>query len=356
MTTPAHDQSPVSTDPPTTEKPRRCCCRKGAQGCDKAGCRCCKVAVGGLVLLLLLVLGAELFARYYLGLGDPPLVMADDKIEYLFQPNQSGKRFGNHYYYNAFSMRSDDFPKSKTDSNELRVMVLGDSVVNGGGHIDQMDLPTTVLQDELRQKLKRPVFVGNISAGSWGPANMLAYVEKFGWFDADVVVIVLSSHDAFDAPTFVPLVGVDVGFPDRKPWLALTELFGRYGAVVRWWFTGEVPDQQTEAALPTEQAEATSLQALRELINQAKAVGAKVWVAQHFEVGEMMGSPQTGYGKILQVCREMNVPVVPLFEAMREASKAGQAMYRDQWVHPSAAGNRVIGQVLAEEVARRLGE
>ena len=44
-----------------------------------------------LLLLLLVVIAGELAARLLLGLGTPPLSMADPEIEYLFKPNQDVK-------------------------------------------------------------------------------------------------------------------------------------------------------------------------------------------------------------------------------------------------------------------------
>ncbi len=180
------------------------------------------------LILLAASLGSELFCRFRLGLGDPPLSVADPEIEYLFAPNQHVRRFGNRIDYNAWSMRSDDFAPRKGQSNEFRVMVFGDSVVNGGSQTDQSSTATSILQRDLARLLNRPVVVGNISAGSWGPPNMLAYLRRFGLFDADVVVIVLSSHDYADAPTFEPTVGVNADFPERKPWCATWEAITRY--------------------------------------------------------------------------------------------------------------------------------
>src|SRR5215213_6427631 len=110
----------------------------------------------GIVLVLLLI-GGELIARFYLGLGDPPLMMTDPTIEYLFKPDQDCRRFGNRIKYNHYSMRSEDFPEHKSDKNEQRVMVVGDSVVNGGALMDQAKLGTTLLRDRLAADLKRPV-------------------------------------------------------------------------------------------------------------------------------------------------------------------------------------------------------
>jgi hypothetical protein len=87
-----------------------------------------------LVGALLLALVGELGARWILGLGDPPLTVRDPEIEYLFAPNQDVRRFGNRVVYNNVSMRSADrWSMARERPEELRVLVLGDSVINGGG-------------------------------------------------------------------------------------------------------------------------------------------------------------------------------------------------------------------------------
>ena len=123
------------------------------------------------------VLAAEVYARVVLGLGDPPLWRADPEIEYLPVPSRSYRRFGNRVSYNAWSMRSGDFPREKASPDEVRVLVLGDSLVNGGVHVDQDALATSLLEQWLRGGLGRSVVVGNVSAGSWGPPNYLAYIS-----------------------------------------------------------------------------------------------------------------------------------------------------------------------------------
>src|SRR5437667_9094846 len=86
--------------------------------------------IRALSILLLVLIAGELFARFYLGLGDPPLSMFDAEMEYRFKPSMSYRRFGNRIHYNAWSMRSEDFPPHKSSPDELRVMILGDSVIN----------------------------------------------------------------------------------------------------------------------------------------------------------------------------------------------------------------------------------
>jgi hypothetical protein len=279
--------------------------------------------------LLALAVAAEVAARLA-GLGDPPLLVADPQIEYLFKPSSRYSRFGNRIEYNAYSMRSREFPARKPPG-EYRVMVLGDSVVNGEAHLDQDALATSILERELRAALRGEVVVGNISAGSWGPQNLLAYVRRFGLFDADVVVIVLSSHDYADAPTFEPLVGTDPRFPQARPLFALQEILARLRPAAR------EPARKDDAS-------ASSLAALRELLRLAKT-RARVVVLQHPDAGELEGRKQAGFHAIQAICRDADVPVVDLAPALSGA----RAPYRD-FIHLNAEGQRVLAAVLFEQV------
>src|SRR5262249_37809632 len=148
--------------------------------------------------------------------------------EYRFVPSRTYHRFGNVIHYNQWSQRADDFPQHKSSPDELRVMMIGDSVINGGVLTDQAKTIPAQLQSRLRQALGRPVIVGNASAGSWGPPNELAYVKKFGLFDADVVIFVFNNFDCVDAMTFTPTVGVREDYPDHTPVSALWEGWTRY--------------------------------------------------------------------------------------------------------------------------------
>lgn len=178
------------------------------------------------ILAIAAILGGEVFARFALGLGTPPLSVTHPTIEYMFKPNQDVFRFGNRVLINSYGMRSSDFALRKPSQNEFRIMVFGDSVLNGGAQTDQTDLATTVVSQRLHKELARPVVVGNISAGSWGPGNWLAYVREYGFFDADAIVLVASSHDAADNPTFAPL-NLNT-HPVTAPYSALVEGVTRY--------------------------------------------------------------------------------------------------------------------------------
>lgn len=172
----------------------------------------------------------ELFARFYLGLGDPPLSIGDCEIDYLFAPNQCCNRFGNRIEYNDFSMRCN---YSLKDTNpEQRIFLVGDSVVNGGVLTDHNDLATTILQERIDPSHKS-FQVLNVSAGSWGPGNYAAYFQRYKELirTNDVIIVEVNSHDLWeDDPTKTrgANVGKDISLPDKKPCCALYDGFNRY--------------------------------------------------------------------------------------------------------------------------------
>jgi hypothetical protein len=301
-----------------------------------------QVALLGAAAAGLLLAGVEVFSRLVLGLGDPPLVVADPEVEYLFKPSSVYRRFGRTVRYNSWSMRSREFPARKTDPNEFRVVFLGDSVINGGALTDQDQLATSILERRLGQRLGRAVVVGNASAGSWGPPNMAAYLRKFGTFDADAMVIVLSSHDAFDLPSGEPIVGVHPDFPDHTPWSATWEACSRY--VPRY-----LPFLRHRRAAAGEWSEAKALQAclgaIVEMAGRARAAGAEPLLVQHLAPSELGKPPSPGYLHIAETARSIGLRTVQLGPAFAAAVQAGRNPYRDE-IHPNEVGQEVIAAVL----------
>ncbi len=183
----------------------------------------------GVALLLLsgfLVL-LEIALRLLFGFGDPLLYLADPHIGYLLAPNQKVRRFGNRIEINEFSMRSAPISAKRPDTT-LRILMIGDSIVNGGWWTDQPNTLSEMLATRLRASKNASLEVLNVSANSWAPRNELAYLKRFGLFESQAVVLVINTDDLFaTAPTPLP-VGHDRNYPDRKPALALIEALNRF--------------------------------------------------------------------------------------------------------------------------------
>jgi len=296
----------------------------------------------------------ELFARFYLGLGDPALVQVHPTIEYYFKPNQVAHPFGNLFRTNRYGMRSDDFPPRKTQPRELRVLVFGDSVVNGGNLTDHSRLATTLLQSRLAQELHRPVMVGNISAGSWGPPNQLAYIKQFGFFDADIAIFVLSSSDSSDAPTFEPLNPFT--HPTVAPFSAAWEGATRY--LPRYWHWRSalepVPPPGMRETINPRDVE-VSIAAEREFLDLARSAGLTAMVLQHWEASELDAQlPEFGHDEILRAAKASGVPVYQDAGVLRQYMAKGLSPYRDN-IHLNDTGQRAYADILLDMLKRDAG-
>jgi hypothetical protein len=131
---------------------------------------------------------------------------ADPEIEYLPAPDQAVVQGGLDMRTNQWGMRSDAVAETRP-ADAFRVMVIGDSIVFGHTNISHDDLATTRLS-RVRMDDGRRIEALNVSATSWGPGNMLAWLDRFGMLEADAIVLVLSTHDLGDDRSFKP--------PDRN--------------------------------------------------------------------------------------------------------------------------------------------
>lgn len=176
-------------------------------------------------VLVVVVSGMEVGLRSLFGFGKPLLYIADPQIGYLLAPNQQTRRFGNQIWINQCSMRSAAVTVNRP-AQTFRVLLLGDSIANGGWWTDQSHTISALLQQRLTGVEKAEVL--NASANSWGPRNELAYLQRFGSFESQIVVLLLNTDDLFAvAPTSIP-VGRDRNYPSQQPTSAISEAFNRY--------------------------------------------------------------------------------------------------------------------------------
>lgn len=262
----------------------------------------------------------------------------------MFTPEQDVRRFGNRVYINDYGMRSGDVREEKVP-DERRILVFGDSVLNGGNLTDQSELATEMLSNRLNEWSKDPVTVGNVSAGSWGPGNWLAYVREFGFFEADVVVLLVSSQDIADNPTFAPLYPNT--HPDQKPISALIERATRY--LPRYLpdlggqgeaFSDDMPPQ-VDRALDVAQGSAD----LRESLALADSRVSSVQVIQHPTRSELEQGHKAGRAGIAEIADSLGIPVHSVDQPLRHAIDQGESPYRDD-IHINARGQRVLYEKL----------
>ena len=302
--------------------------------------------IGGVMLLV----SAEISARYVLGLGDPPLYEASPVYGYRPKPNQDVRRFGNRIFYNAQGLRSEPIatlPKPGT----IRILCIGDSITFGGVQTDQAQTYPYQLQAILNRDATN-FEVLNASAGGWAIENEEAYLRQQGIYHSKIVVLELGSHDLFQPKIGSELVGNSVNFPDRKPVLALEEGFFRYllpKVAVNLQFLQE-PNLQ---ANPTEKDLKRNIATFLRIANFVKSQQAQlivVLVEQPEEVEPK--SKLANYSKelLVQKARELNIPLKNLQQDFRLSG--GSKLFRDG-IHPNSEGNKVMALAVAELIKRQ---
>ncbi len=323
----------------------------------------------GLTLIgLFLLLEAGL--RLLLGFGNPLLYIGDTKIGYLLAPNQKTRRLGNRIEINQYSMRSGTITAQRAP-NTQRILIIGDSIVNGGWWTDQQNIISELLQRDLQNHPiappdpqpitplapdaagsstlvagTRPVIeVLNASANSWGPRNELAYLQRFGCFEAQFVVLVINTDDLFaTAPTALP-VGNDRNYPDHKPLFAIGEALNRF-----------LPPPPVSEALQAVQAEpgdrvGFNLDAIRQIHVLTQQVPAQLLLIMT-PLRRELGQPGSRDYEVQARQRlsiftaAANIPYLdclPLFNALPQP----QALYHDH-IHLNTVGNRWVSEQIQQ--------
>jgi hypothetical protein len=306
------------------------------------------VSLAGLLL-------AEAVCRYALGLGDPPLVIRDHACGYRFAPSQSVHRFGNRVSYDHRSMRGRH--SAVPANNAYGVLVVGDSVLNGGSLTDDADTAGALLNDMSIQIGGRHAAFRNLSAGSWAPPQQLAYLRTYDTGPLDSVVFVLSSHDATGRH-----VGDSTPFPTRRPWLAAEELVFRYLFQYHHHFLDPEKGWQAAAAgVPEEIAassdpSAVSCWCLKEICglcrNRKLPLAVVLWPTRA-EVEARTWDKLCH--AITDVLAREGVAWVDLMPQIRHQADSVDRPYRDN-IHPTVAGQRILAGGVMQAAFLALGE
>jgi hypothetical protein len=339
-----------------------------------------------LVVLVGLLLLLEVGLRLLVGLGNPLLYRADEEIGYLLAPNQCVRRFGNRITINEYSMRSPTITRTRPAS-VLRVLLLGDSIANGASWTDQAQTISARITTQLELVIREAstqnrtlqntferVEVLNASANSWGPRHELAYLKRFGTFEAQVVVLLLNTDDLFAAaPTSEP-VGRDRNYPDRKPTCALAEAFNRYllpklhqlrsadRGMVRI-TTQEAPPvepvalAQQEGALFEGNPLDFNLDAICQMQRLVAGAGAQFVLAITPRLREIGESGSHDYelkarDRLTQLIQNQQISYLDFLPIFNHC-ETPQRLYRDP-IHLSAQGNQLVSEAIARSLQQLL--
>lgn len=343
-----------------------------------------RIFVLSIGIILILVMSLEISLRFGFGFGTPLLYLPDEEIGYLPAPNQKIRRLGNRIIINQFSMRGRPINVERSPET-LRVLMVGDSIVNGGWWTNQSEILSETLAEilsetlaeihlaRLRQAHEKPencsqdafsqdtfsqdtrlqdVEVLNASANSWAPRNELAYLKRFGTFEAQIIVLVINTDDLFGTKPSPLAVGRDRHYPDRSPATAIGEVLNRY-------VLSHKPDPILQT-IPRETGDIVgrNLAAIAEIASIAQNHQSQFLLVMTPLKRELttQGGPRNYEEKARQQLHEFinqyQIKYVD-FLSVFNAQKDPLNLYRDH-IHLSPEGNHLVSQEISESLNLRV--
>lgn len=287
-----------------------------------------------IVSLFLLIEGG---LRLIFSLHNPLIYLPDQEIGYLLAPNQQVRRLGKQLKINQYSMRSDNF-EEKPPTDTLRILLLGDSIANGAWWTDQKQTISALIENQIGNQTQ----VLNASANSWGPRNQLAYLQRFGIFKSQLVILLLNTDDLFaTAPTSLP-VGNHPNYPASKPPLALTKL------ITRIFF----PPQPLQ--LPKEEGDLIkfnleAIKAIKTFLTKEKAHIILAITPKLSELNQQQRDyEKRGRERLKELTVSEKIPYIDFLPIFQKTAQP-ELLYRDH-IHPSPLGNRLVSETLSQSV------
>lgn len=280
------------------------------------------------------------------------LVIALNLIKKIF-------RFGRTIEYNQYSQRSPKITLKKPQG-KLRILMIGDSVLNGGLPINQDQTITSLLTQKII-KVGYNVEVLNASSGSWGIGNELAYLRKFGTFESDALILQIGTHDLIQPTSTSEKVGNDPHFPDQRPISAIQEVWERYGKRrVNFWFRDNlnmdvrryIRDLQSTPKLNPSVDLPKNMNYLREIISFARQKNIPIYILFTPYRDDMIPKPKTPnfYPNFMTVIVEENIPIIDSYNHWRVLPSSVVGSYFRDSVHFTKLGNEAIADLIYNQL------
>lgn len=286
---------------------------------------------------------AEIVARQY-GFGKPLLYRAASS-GYEIVPNQKVSRLGHVTTINAIGTRGEDITPMPAPGT-FRVMVLGDSVANGGTMLNDDQIFAAVASRRLTAQ-GCPNEVIDAAAGGWSLLDEIAWVNEHGLHGASLVVWTINYMDLDQGKSTSSILDSNPSFPSREPPLALWEIARRY-ALPRLGLGTSAADAGSSGAGTFSPAAALRITAaVRDFKAYLDERNIPLMVIYH-EGREAAGPErQASEQRLLTDLAAMKVPVL---ETGLAKDPARASLFTDL-IHPNAAGHERIGTKLGDKLA-----
>jgi hypothetical protein len=289
-----------------------------------------KIHIITLVCVGVALLAVEASIRL-LGLTNFPIFMRAPGVAYYPAPNQSGVFLNkNHWYVNAQGFEND---RSFFVSHPS-VLLVGDSIIEGGNPTDYKDRVGPIAA----QKSGVQIWVG--AAGGWRLLNELAFLKTHSseLRSVDQLIILLKDGD-FEEPAFWT---DELSFPTRPPLFATSYMIRRY-------FLPRPSNLPMVTAEQVRDFQHKWSMELDELVDDYHGAITIVLYPDKYDYRD--GSSWKSDTAAIRSYVGDHTKRMKIVD-VREDSRWNASMYRDG-IHPNLAGDRVLGELIANTCMAR---
>ncbi|KUR75524.1 hypothetical protein [Novosphingobium sp. Fuku2-ISO-50] len=303
-----------------------------------------RAAMAIMAITAALLGAAEWLARCE-GFGNPPLYRAAAS-GYELVPGQHLVRLGHPVAINSLGMRGSEVSPNP-QPGLWRVMVLGDSVANGGVQLDDVQTFPAVTSRLLTNEGCRNEML-NASAGGWSLFDEIAWIHQHGLFGARTLVWVINFMDLDQPPSPSTILDHNASFPTHPPDTALGEILFRY-ALPR---LGLRPSAADNGSIMGTQFSRKDFDSARALVTATKREmdrrGVRMIVLYHNGSAPM---PETRKQAEALFLAQLHAEGIPVAKTELSQSPNAASLYLDG-IHPNARGAALIGTQLASTLFR----
>lgn len=286
--------------------------------------------------MFLIGVGSEAYFHYK-GFGSYPVYDLDDNIKYLPSADQHGIFLNRNAWY--FNNRHMGNKSDWTSDRHPNILLIGNSIVLGGLPYDHEDKIGPLLEHALAGETT----VWSVAAGGWTSINEMAYLDR----NPDVLQnsdLVVLEYMAGGLSTFSSWPGFFV-FPDRKPLFLTPYLVGKYlprllGRHVNE--SGSLP--------PTGETDDAQLIRFKTLI--ARITKTTKLVIFMYPTRHDLSPGSSWHMSVAAIHEICHTYVVRCLDLGRD-KRWTDTLYRDDGVHPTVEGNKVLAEILASALQER---
>jgi hypothetical protein len=285
---------------------------------------------------------AELVARKE-GFGAPLLYRAASS-GYEIAPNQHVERLGKVMHINALGTRGGPITPFPT-SDIWRVMVLGDSVANGGSQIDDAQTFPAIASRHLERNGCHNEIL-NASAGGWSLFDEIAWIHNHGMYGARTLVWTINSLDLDQQPSTAGLLDHNPSFPSHRPAMALSEIVFRY-ALPRMGLGASAADSGSVMDQQFAKGEFASVgQLVAATKREMDRYGVQLIVLFHDTLTPLSANRSIARAQFFE---QLSADGIPLLKTGLAQRSDARIFYMDT-IHPNVAGDAEIGSKLADSL------